>query len=112
MVPAATSMVPATHSWPCGRMSRPAGRSTAACSTRPATKPSSRRSTADAPDGTGAPVAMRRAAPAASLPGSLPTLMLSESSAHGPGPATAQPSMAEVSKAGRSVSVVSGAARA
>lgn len=63
---------------------------------------SSQRMTASVPAGTTAPVAMRRADPAASGDARGDPACASPMTVHGPSPATAQPSIAELSKVGRS----------
>ncbi len=67
-----------------------------------APSPCSRRSTAVAPSGIAAPVAIPTASPGDSTTDA-PPASTSPITSHGGGPATAQPSIAEVSAAGRSL---------
>ncbi len=104
-VPAGARRLPAGASSPALRMCRPGG------GTGPYTRPSSPAraastgSTAHAPAGTCAPVEISTHSPAASAPAHTVPARTSPRTRHGPGPATAYPSMAAVSNAGRGCGV-------
>jgi len=71
---------------------------------------SSTRSSASAPAGTIAPVAISTQVPSCPSGAATPPARTRPTGRHGCGPRTAQPSMLEVGKAGRSVSARSGSA--
>ena len=75
------------------------------------TSPSSLRTTASAPCGTTPPVAITTACPGVSGPGTGRPASDCPTTVQGPGPQTAQPSMAEVSKEGRAQSATRSSAR-
>ena len=72
---------------------------------------SSTRIRASAPAGTIAPVAISTQVPSSVSGGAMPPASTRPTGRHGAGPRTAQPSMLEVGKAGRSVRASSGSAR-
>ena len=128
MEPAGTRGSPAAHSSPRRRMSVPAATEAPVSSGSPvrassgysrwpcravSSRPCSLRSTASVPMGIAAPVAMAAAVPNSSrTDGSSPARTPSPTMCQGLDPATAKPSMAAVSKAGRSVRASMGAASA